>query len=63
VALFTQSSFNAKGIRSLSWRGDELLDWVGGERAFAAEARSGPGAFPTAIASMPQPFGQTAALP
>jgi hypothetical protein len=35
VALFTQSSFGAKGIHSLCWRGEELVDWVGGGRAFA----------------------------
>lgn len=37
MALFTQSSFSAKGIRSLCWRGDELVDWVGGERVFASD--------------------------
>jgi hypothetical protein len=31
---FRQSHFSASGIRSLSWRGDELVDWVGGGRAF-----------------------------
>ena len=35
--LFTQSQFTARGIRSLSWRGDELVDWVGGGRAFALD--------------------------
>lgn len=37
MALFTQSSFNATGIRSLCWRRDELVDWVGGGRAFSAD--------------------------
>jgi hypothetical protein len=37
MALFTQSSFNATGIRSLCWRGDQLVDWVGGSRAFASD--------------------------
>lgn len=42
VALFTESSFNAKGVCSLSWRGDELVDWVGGGRAFAADGTERP---------------------
>jgi len=33
MALFKQSSFTAGSIRSLCWRGDELVDWVGGCRA------------------------------
>lgn len=37
MALFTQSSFKAAGIRSLCWRGDQLVDWVDGGRAFAAD--------------------------
>jgi len=37
MALFTQYSFNATGIRSLCWRGDELVDWVGGGRSFALD--------------------------
>ncbi|WP_296745565.1 hypothetical protein [Mesorhizobium sp.] len=37
MALFSQSSFKATGIKSLCWRGDELVDWVGGGRAFAAD--------------------------
>jgi hypothetical protein len=36
MAPFRQYSFPASGIRSLSWRGDELVDWVGG-RAFALD--------------------------
>ena len=36
------SSFNATGIRSLCWRGDELVDWVGGGRAFAADGTERP---------------------
>jgi hypothetical protein len=35
MAPFTQRSFKAAGVRSLCWRGDELVDWVGGGRAFA----------------------------
>jgi len=44
VALFRQHSFIASGISSLCWRGDELVDWVSGGRAFAldgTEQRSG----------------------
>lgn len=39
---FTQFSFNATGIRSLCWRGDELVDWVGGGRAFIADGTERP---------------------
>jgi hypothetical protein len=42
VALFTQSSFQAKGIHSLSWRGDELVDWVGGGRGFTSDGTERP---------------------
>jgi hypothetical protein len=42
MALFTQSSFNATGIRSLCWRGDQLVDWVGGGRAFALDGTEQP---------------------
>jgi hypothetical protein len=42
MTLFRQSSFNATGIRSLCWRGDELVDWVGGGRAFAADGTERP---------------------
>jgi hypothetical protein len=42
VAFFTQSSFQAKGIRSLSWRGDKLVDWVGGGRAFGLDGTEQP---------------------
>ena len=35
-ASLSQSSFTAADIRSLCWRGDELVDWVGGGRAFAS---------------------------
>ncbi len=42
MALFTQSSFNATGIRSLCWRGDELVDWVGGGRVFASDGMERP---------------------
>jgi hypothetical protein len=34
MALFTQYEFSAAGVRSLCWRGDELVDWVGGGRVF-----------------------------
>src|SRR5262249_14918529 len=37
MALFKQSSFTATGINSLCWRADELVDWVGGGRAFALD--------------------------
>jgi hypothetical protein len=42
MALFTQSSFNATGIRSLCWRGDQLVDWVGGGRAFTTNGAEQP---------------------
>jgi hypothetical protein len=42
MALFRQSTFNATGIRSLCWRGDELVDWVGGGRAFTADGTERP---------------------
>jgi hypothetical protein len=42
MALFTQSSFNATDIRSLCWRGDQLVDWVGGGRAFATDGTEFP---------------------
>lgn len=42
MALFTQSSFNATGIRSLCWRGDQLVDWVGGGRTFAVDGTERP---------------------
>ncbi|WP_217576271.1 hypothetical protein [Mesorhizobium sp. GbtcB19] len=37
MALFKQSTFTATGIKSLCWRGDELVDWVGGGRSFAVD--------------------------
>ncbi|MBO0754450.1 MAG: hypothetical protein J2P54_01200 [Bradyrhizobiaceae bacterium] len=37
MAPFRQYSFSASGIRSLCWRGDELVDWVGGGRALALD--------------------------
>jgi hypothetical protein len=37
VAPFRQYSFSATGIRSLCWRGDELVDWVGGGRTLALD--------------------------
>jgi hypothetical protein len=37
MALFRQYGFNAAGVRSLCWRGDELVDWVGGGRAFGTD--------------------------
>jgi hypothetical protein len=42
MTLFTQFSFNATGIRSLCWRGDQLVDWVGGGRAFAPDGTETP---------------------
>jgi hypothetical protein len=42
MTLFTQSSFTAAGILSLCWRGDELVDWVGGGRAFASDGTEQP---------------------
>ncbi len=42
MAPFKQSSFTATGIKSLCWRGDELIDWVGGGRAFAADGTERP---------------------
>jgi hypothetical protein len=42
MALFTQFSFNAAGIRSLCWRGDQLIDWVSGGRVFAADGTEQP---------------------
>jgi len=40
--LFTQSSFAARGIRSLSWRGDALVDWVDGGRSFTLDGAERP---------------------
>jgi hypothetical protein len=37
MAPFRQYSFSATGVRSLCWRSDELVDWVGGGRAFALD--------------------------
>ncbi|MBR1173826.1 hypothetical protein JQ617_07660 [Bradyrhizobium sp. KB893862 SZCCT0404] len=37
MALFKQSHFSASDVRSLCWRGDELVDWVGGGRAFTLD--------------------------
>ncbi|MBC9880262.1 hypothetical protein G8O24_23325 [Bradyrhizobium sp. INPA01-394B] len=34
MTLFRQSHFTAPDVRSLCWRGDDLVDWVGGGRAF-----------------------------
>jgi hypothetical protein len=42
MALFTQSRFNATDIDSLCWRGDQLVDWIGGGRAFAADGTEQP---------------------
>ncbi|MGJ4947826.1 hypothetical protein [Bradyrhizobium sp. HKCCYLS20291] len=39
---FTQISFPAKKVASLCWRGDELIDWVGGGRAFALDGTERP---------------------
>lgn len=43
MALFTQFRFNATGIRSLCWRGDQLVDWADGGRAFTADGTEQPG--------------------
>jgi hypothetical protein len=37
MAPFKQYGFPVTGIRSLCWRGYELVDWVGGGRAFALD--------------------------
>ena len=38
MARFKTRSFPAPhGVRSLNWRGDELVDWVGGGRSFALD--------------------------
>ena len=42
MALFTQYEFNAAGVRSLCWRGDELVDWVGGGRVFTSDGTERP---------------------
>jgi hypothetical protein len=42
MAIFTQSSFNATGIHSLCWRGDQFVDWVGGGPAFASDGTEQP---------------------
>ena len=34
---FKQSSFNETGIRSLCWRGDQLVDWVGGGKTYSLD--------------------------
>lgn len=42
MALFKQYSFNAMDVRSLCWRGNQLVDWVGGGRTFAADGTEQP---------------------
>ena len=42
MALFTQTSFSATGVQSLCWRGDDLVDWVGGGRVFASDGTERP---------------------
>lgn len=38
MTLFTQSTFKTLSrVQSLSWRGDELVDWVGGGNAFTLD--------------------------
>lgn len=37
VVSFQTHSFSAKGIQSLSWCGEELVDWVGGARRFSLD--------------------------
>jgi hypothetical protein len=43
MALFTQFSFLASGVRSLCWRGDELVDWVDGGRTFSLDGTAQAG--------------------
>jgi len=42
MVLFTQTSFSATGVQSLCWRGDDLVDWVGGGRVFATDGTERP---------------------
>jgi len=42
MALFTQYEFSAADVRSLCWRGDELVDWVGGGRVFTSDGTERP---------------------
>lgn len=37
MPLFTEHQFAAKGIRSLCWRGDELVDWVSGGNSYSLD--------------------------
>jgi hypothetical protein len=39
MTLFAAHSFPAKNVHSLSWRGEELVDWVGGGRSFALDGK------------------------
>jgi hypothetical protein len=42
MALFTQYGFSAAGVRSLCWRGDELVDWVCGGHVFTSDGAERP---------------------
>jgi hypothetical protein len=42
VTFFAQKTFRAAGVRSLCWRGGELVDWVGGGRAFRLDGAERP---------------------
>lgn len=42
MALFTQFSFNATDVYSLCWRGNQLIDWVGGGRVFEVDGTEHP---------------------
>jgi hypothetical protein len=62
---FKQHSFPATGIRSLCWLGDDLVDWVGGGRAFAADGTETPRAVTYAFrfdAATASPDGRIAVI-
>lgn len=42
MVAFSSNSFPARQVRSLCWRGDELVDWVGGGRSFALDGKERP---------------------
>ena len=42
VTIFKEHTFPAAQVRSLCWRGDELVDWVGGGRSFDLEGAERP---------------------
>jgi hypothetical protein len=49
-----QANFKATGIRSLYWRGDELVDWVGVAARLHVMERNEARDFTMLIASMPR---------